>query len=184
MELYVAFLRGMNLGARRIKNEQLRVRFEELGFGEVATFRASGNVVFSATSSDQGPLAARIEDGLSESLGYQVAVFLRSAAEVSAIAGHLPFNPDLIAAAAGKLQVMMLRQAPSVGARAAVLAMATAEDRLAISGRELYWLPSGGIRDSPLETRAIDAALGPATMRTMGTIERIAAKHCADLPAP
>ena len=44
MERYVAFLRGMNLGKRRIKNEELRREFEALGFEDVATFRASGNV--------------------------------------------------------------------------------------------------------------------------------------------
>ncbi len=48
MERYVAFLRGMNLGNRRIKNEELRAEFEAMGFEEVATFRASGNVIFAA----------------------------------------------------------------------------------------------------------------------------------------
>ena len=43
-----AFLRGMNLGNRRISNADLRAEFESLGFQSVATFRASGNVVFEA----------------------------------------------------------------------------------------------------------------------------------------
>ena len=47
MTRYVAFLRGMNLGNRRIKNPELAAEFERLGFEDVATFRASGNVVFS-----------------------------------------------------------------------------------------------------------------------------------------
>ena len=46
MDRYVAFLRGMNLGSRRIKNDELRAEFEQLGFEDVATFRASGNVIF------------------------------------------------------------------------------------------------------------------------------------------
>ena len=46
MERCVAFLRGMNLGGRRIKNEQLRAEFEALGYADVGTFRASGNVLF------------------------------------------------------------------------------------------------------------------------------------------
>jgi len=56
------------------------------------------------------------------------------------------------------------------------MALATPEDRLAIEGRELYWLPSGGISDSDLDLKALDAALGQGTMRTMGTIEQIAAR--------
>ena len=46
MARYVAFLRGMNLGRRRITNDALRAEFEALGFGGVATFLASGNVIF------------------------------------------------------------------------------------------------------------------------------------------
>ena len=59
-----------------------------------------------------------------------------------------------------------------------MLALATDEDLLAIEGRELYWLPSGGISESDLDLKAIDKALGKGTTRTMGTIEQIAAKHC------
>ncbi len=36
-----------------------------------------------------------------------------------------------------------------------------------------------GISESDLDLKAIDAALGEGTMRTRGTIEQIAAKHCA-----
>lgn len=46
MERYFAFLRGINLGNRRIKNPELIGHFEAMGLEEVATFRASGNVVF------------------------------------------------------------------------------------------------------------------------------------------
>jgi uncharacterized protein (DUF1697 family) len=41
VQRFVAFLRGMNLGGRRIKNEELRRHFEEMGFEEVSTFRPS-----------------------------------------------------------------------------------------------------------------------------------------------
>ena len=34
--------------------------------------------------------------------------------------------------------------------------------------------------DSELDLKALETALGPWTMRTMGTIEQIAAKHCCD----
>lgn len=64
MGRYVAFLRGMNLGGRRIKNEELRLRFEELGFVDVATFRASGNVIFSADRAKPEAVVARLEEGL------------------------------------------------------------------------------------------------------------------------
>ncbi len=167
----------MNLGGRRIANDELRQRFEQLGFEEVTTFRASGNVIFGLGEGEPTAIVTRIEEGLAESLGYEVPVFLRSAAEVRKIEAHDPFNPDLVEASAGKLQVSMLLKAPSAEVREGVLGMATEEDRLAIRGRELYWLPSGGMLDSILDLKAIDAALGLSTRRTKGTIDQIAAKH-------
>lgn len=179
MDRYVAFLRGMNLGGRRIKNEDLRRHFEEMGFGEVATFRASGNVVFTAPKREaEGKLARRIETELGARLGYEVPVFLRGDAEVAAIAAREPFEAKAVAKSKGKLQVSFLQKKPSSAAKKKALAAGTEEDLLAIEGRELYWLPSGGISESDLDWKPIEAALGPGTIRTMGTIEQIAAKYC------
>ena len=55
----------------------------------------------------------------------------------------------------------------------------TDEDRLALDGRELYWLPSGGISDSALDLTAIERTLGAITIRTKTTVEQIAAKYFA-----
>ncbi|HEX5610889.1 MAG TPA: DUF1697 domain-containing protein [Solirubrobacterales bacterium] len=178
MPTHVAFLRGMNLGGRRIKNEELRAEFEALGFSEVATFRASGNVVFASDEGSEAKLTGTVEAGLGDALGYEVPVFLRSCAEVKAIAAQQPFDAKQVAASKGKLQVLFLDKAPSAKDRKAALAEATGEDRLAIEGRELYWLPSGGISESELDLKAIEKAVGAGTMRTMGTVEQIAAKHC------
>ena len=177
MDRYVAFLRGMNLGNRRIKNDELRAEFEALGFEDVATFRASGNVIFSAPKQSEGALTKTIEGGLGEALGYEVPVFLRGCAEVAAIAAQEPFDAKQVEASKGKLQVTLLPKKPSAAARKKVLALATDEDSLAIEGRELFWLPSGGTIDSELDLKAIEKALGKGTQRTMGTIEQIAAKH-------
>ncbi len=177
MGLYVAFLRGMNLGGRRIKNDELRRPFEEWGFEGVATFRASGNVIFESGERDEAALAARIETGLGEALGYEVPVVLRSGSEVRAIAEYEPFDAAEVESSAGKLQVSLLREEPRKAAVEEVHALSTEEDRLTIHGPELYWLPSGGMSDSELDLKAIDAALGLSTMRTMGTIRQIAAKH-------
>ena len=66
MDRYVAFLRGMNLGGRRITNDDLRAHFEALGCVEVATFRASGNVVFAVDDEKPAALTERLEAGLGE----------------------------------------------------------------------------------------------------------------------
>ena len=178
MDRYVAFLRGINLGGRRIKNEELRRHFEEIGLLEAATFRASGNVVFAAPKREaEVKLARRVEEGLRERLGYEVPVFLRSVAEVAAIAARQPFDAKAVAKSKGKLQVSFLQKKPSAAAKKKALAAAGDEDLLAIEGRELYWLPSGGISESDLDLKAIDTALGPGTIRAMGTVEQIAARY-------
>lgn len=176
MPSHVAFLRGMNLGGRRIANEDLRAEFEALGFAEVACFRASGNVVFAASGSE-AKLTNRIEMGLGEALGYEVPVFLRSAKELSALAAHGPFDAAKVGASEGKLQVALLPEKPTAKAREQALAAASDVDLLAIEGRELYWLPSGRMSDSELDLKSLETALGPWTMRTMGTIEQIVAKY-------
>jgi uncharacterized protein (DUF1697 family) len=177
---YAAFLRGVNLGPRRrVGSAALRALFEGMGFRDVDTFRASGNVVFGGGRGSSTRLAPRIERGLAESLGFEVAVFLRTAAEIRTIAAGEPFDRELVEASEGKLQVVLLPSRPSATARKEVLALATGADRLAFGARELYWLPSGGIRDSALNLRAIEQRLGATTMRTKGTIDELARKWFA-----
>jgi uncharacterized protein (DUF1697 family) len=173
---YAAFLRGVNVGRNhRVSSAELKSLFEELGADDVGTFRTSGNVVFEAPRN----LARAIEKHLEDSLGYEVAIFLRTAKELKAIAAEQPFPAKQVAAAKGKLQVSMLSKAPSPATRKKVLALATDQDPLAFGKRELYWLPSGGTLDSELDRKSIDKLLGATTMRTKGTVEQLAAKFFA-----
>jgi uncharacterized protein (DUF1697 family) len=174
---YAAFLRGINVGGHRVSSDELRSCFAELGFERVATFRASGNVVFDAEGEEVADLAARIEEALAGALGYAVPTFLRTAAEVRAIARHRPFADDLVDASAGKLQVSFMLKPPASRMRKEILALATGEDRLAIKGREVYWLPSGRMLDATIDLDALDRAIGPTTRRTKSMVEEIAAKH-------
>ena len=182
----------MNIGGRRITNDDLRVHFEAIGLTEVGVFRASGNVVFAAggggagagpaaqdAQAAQAALRARIERELGARLGYAVPVFMRTADEVRAIAAAEPLPAADLAASQGKLQVMLLQAAPDAAARQAALALAPDVDRLAFGARELYWLPSGGLLKSALDLKALAGLLGPTTIRTKGTMEQIARKFFA-----
>jgi uncharacterized protein (DUF1697 family) len=175
---HAAFLRGVNLGRnRRVSSAELRAIFERIGFEEVSTFRTSGNVVFAASGK---PDRDRIERELERALGYEVTVFLRTAKELRAIADRQPFPAKVVDASAGKLQVLLLPGRPRKRDADDVTALATDEDRLAFGDRELYWLPSGGMRDAALDLAAVERAVGPTTMRTKGTVELLAAKYFAD----
>jgi uncharacterized protein (DUF1697 family) len=180
--LYAAFLRGMNVGGHRLTNDELRSHFAAMGFTDVETFRASGNVVFAGEAQPPDVVKERIEVGLADALGYAVPTFVRSAAEVQAIAAATPFEAQRVSSSAGKLQVGLLAEEPSPQARADALALAGESDGLVFDGRELYWLPSGGVLDSALDMTSLARLLGAMTIRTKGTIELIAAKHLTEQP--
>lgn len=175
-----AFLRGMNLGRRRISNEDLRAHVEALGFADVATFRASGNVIFAAAEGDTlADVTLRLEAGLRTALAYEVPVFARSAEQMRAIAALAPFDADELAASGGKPQVMLLAQAPGAAARRAAHALAPGDDLLVFEDADVHWLPSVGLSETTLDMKALAKVLGPTTVRTKGTIELIAARWFA-----
>jgi uncharacterized protein (DUF1697 family) len=175
---WVAFLRGMNLGGRRIRNDDLRACFVEMGLGAVSAFLASGNVVFEAAGAADDLGGRRIIKKES-ALGYAVPTYLRSSEEVLASVARKPFTEEELTASGGKPQVLLLASAPGAGSRKTVLELATDEDRLELHGRELYWLPAAGILDSELDLAAIERALGRGTMRSRRTLERLAKKYLA-----
>jgi uncharacterized protein (DUF1697 family) len=173
-----AFLKGINLGKRRVTNDDLRGHFEAIGLSAPAVFRASGNVVFDDPEGRSAKqLATLIEAELERLLGYTVAVFLRDRDELLEIASAKPFDTATTRQLKGKLQVVMLGEKPDAAAKRTVLGLAGEDDALAFGARELFWLPAGGVSDSKLEWKGIGRALGATTTRTMGTIEQIAAKH-------
>src|SRR5215210_1867306 len=130
---HAAFLRAVNLGStRKASSEQLRSCFEGAGFSDVATFRNSGNVVFTAPKSGgAAKLTAAVEKALASDLGFDVTVFVRAAAQVRAIAAKQPFAAKAVKASKGKLQVALLGAKPKAAAKKRVLALASDEDRLA-----------------------------------------------------
>lgn len=77
MSRYVAFLRGVNLGSRRLKMDELRRHFEPLEVDNPSTYLASGNVIFDHGRTVGGGLEQRIEAHLADALGYEVDTFLR-----------------------------------------------------------------------------------------------------------
>jgi uncharacterized protein (DUF1697 family) len=175
MTAYVAFLKGMNLGRRRLTNDELCRTVVGLGLSSVSAFLASGNVLFESSLA-AGGLEEQLSVGLEAGLSYPVVTFVRSAKQVAAVAGQRPFDDAVVAQTAGKLQVAMLKRSPSASKRRAALALASDDDHLAIVGRELYWLPRAGLSDSELDMKALSKALGVMTVRTHRTMSRLAAR--------
>ncbi len=99
MPRYIAFLRAINVGGHTVKMDALRQHFESLGFTGVETFIASGNVVFETESTDAQALERQIEGALHAALGYEVATFIRTTAELAAVAQYEPFATSALATA-------------------------------------------------------------------------------------
>lgn len=89
---YVAFLRGINVGKRRVKNDQLARAFADLGFSNVVVLIASGNVLFDADERDEAALAKTIEAGLERALGFPVSTMLRTQVDVQQMLARDPFE--------------------------------------------------------------------------------------------
>ena len=175
---YMAFLRGINVGGHTVKMEALRRLFEGLGFADVSTFIASGNVVFKTDEADPAALEQRIEQALQVALGYEVATFLRTDAEVTRVAGYSPL-PDLPVEPGDSSYVIFLRTAPDAAAGDRVRALSNEQDVLKVEGRELYWLRRGSLLETTISNAAWGRALGvmPTTMRNANTLRRLAAKY-------
>ena len=172
----IAFLRAINVGGRQAKNTDLRAAFERMGYTDVDTFIASGNVLFSTASRASAALERKIEGALEKEFGLEMTTFLRTRAEVAAIVDFVPFSP---AWARGwkSLYVILAKQRYSAAAARAIEALETKNDRFAVDGREVYWLCRTVSTESLVTTSALRKAVGPTTSRNITTFRRLAAKY-------
>lgn len=175
MTRYIAFLRAINVGGHTVKMDALKDLFTGMGFTDVATYIASGNVIFTAEGAARS-LEQHIEATLADSLGYEVVTFLRRDDELAKIAQTDPFADEDLS---GKhtVQIGFLRKAPPKATVVKVRDLAGERDRLEIVGGELYWLIRGGFMDSKLGGAALEKVVGPTTLRNLNTVRKIAAKY-------
>ena len=92
MTVWIALLRGINLGKRRIKMDALRAAFIDMGYDDARTLIASGNVVFSAA--DGEGLAESIETELAARFGFAVPTILRRYDDLVALRDAAPFGTE------------------------------------------------------------------------------------------
>lgn len=179
MARYVAFLRAVNVGGRIVKMEELRRIFEAAGLKDVQTFIASGNVIFSTSAASTAKVEETVERHLQKTLGYAVPAFVRSVAEVAAAAAHRAFTENDVAIAGAHI-VAFARGPLDATGKKGLAALESPIDRFATRGREIYWLSTPRQGESKLTLVKFERAIGmPATMRSMTSVGKLAAKHCA-----
>jgi uncharacterized protein (DUF1697 family) len=180
MPKYVAFLRGINLGKRRPPMTQLKALFEELGFEEVSTFIASGNVIFDAAKTESRKLEAKIAAHLESALGYDVETFVRTAGEVCAV-GEAAIFPDQ-EAPENTVHVAFLHEPLDAATAKKLSAIKTEHDAFRVKGTEYYWLCRIRTTDSLVwklpEMKAL--RLPSATLRNLTSVRKLIAKHLSE----
>src|SRR4030095_14898286 len=136
---FIAFLRAINVGGgRTVKIQSFRAVFESLGFSRVATFIASGNVVFETTTKRTKALERKIERALKEALDYEVRTFVRGEDELAKIANYRPF-PGSKFDETWQSNIIFLADNLNTKLKQNVKALRTKTDAFEVHGRELYW---------------------------------------------
>lgn len=89
---YIALLRGIMPMNPNMKSAKLKEFFESLGFENVATVIASGNVVFDSESNNPKALEKRIEEELPRKLKFSSTTIIRSQDELKKFVKKDPFE--------------------------------------------------------------------------------------------
>lgn len=174
MSKVIGFLRGINLGRRRIKMADLRQSFEKMGLANAQTLIASGNVLFDAEMTPD--LGHRIEAGLLADFGFEVPTILRTIDELRALAALRPFrdHPDTD----NQKRYVLFLARPETNRITAPLNVSRVYDVVRLTAREVFVV---GYRQPDGRTsEAMEALATPfkdaITTRNWNTIEKMIAK--------
>lgn len=175
MPRFAALLRAINVGGRTVKMTDLCALFEQARLSNVRSVIASGNVLFDSRASDAAALERRIEAALRKGLGYDVATFVRSGAELDAVVAHDPFDPADPVLETHTVHVIFTRSPIEAERAAKITALRTDYDDLHVFGREVFWRTRGRSSDSQIKPAAFSRAFGdPGTARNITTVRKLA----------
>lgn len=175
MTSWAAFLRALNVGGTgKAAMADVRRVASGIGFADVRTHLASGNLIFEHDTAQRAELEALLEAALVRELSLRTVAIARTCGELRDV---LAANP--LAVPSGELQVAF-RKDPGAAldpAAAANLARAVVPDAFAVGSREVYLhFPNGQAR-TKLTAGALERALGTAvTIRGVRTIQGVIAK--------
>lgn len=159
--------------------QRLRELFESLDFSRVETFIASGNVIFETRAKNVAALEMRIENSLREALGYEVATFIRTDAELEAIASYRPF-PQSALESAVTLNIAFLAERLDEESKRKLMSLRSDIDDFHVHEREVYWLCRRKQSESTFSNAVLEKTLGRrSTLRGANTVKKMAAKYSA-----
>ena len=169
MAAFIALLRAVNVGGTgKLPMSELKTMCEELGFGSVRTYIASGNVVFTSRKSEAA-IKAALEKQLEAYAGKPVGVLIRSDAEMAKVLAENPFRK----AAPNRTVAIFLDRAPPKDTLAGVRGQK--DEEIDLGRREIYVHYGDGMGKSKLVIPA--AKTGTArNINTIATLAKMAAE--------
>ena len=164
MTTYAALLRAVNVGGTgKLPMSELRAMCVSVGFSNVRTYIASGNVVFESKLSESS-VKAKLERCLETYAGKPVGILIRTGAELEAVLANNPFS----SAAPNQTVAIFLDAPPPANVLDTVSGQQTEE--IAVGTREIYVHYKDGIARSKLKI----PAAGTGTARNMNTVAKLA----------
>jgi uncharacterized protein (DUF1697 family) len=179
MTKYIAFLKAINVGGHTVKMDYLKNLFEKMGFENVETFIASGNVVFETKSKTTDAIKKKTETELEKSLGYKVATFIRATKELREIADHKPFKESDLKNEQNYLYIGFLDNQPDKDSQKKVLELSDVANEFHFNKTEMYWLCRKNFSDSGITGKSLEKTLGmETTIRNSTTVRKMATRFC------
>jgi uncharacterized protein (DUF1697 family) len=169
----IVLLRGVNVGGRnRVPMGALREALEASGLEQVVTYVQSGNVVLESGAKPNA-LAREVEAVIADAFDLDVAVVVRTRAELTKVVRHDPFG-ELAGAQEKLYQVSFCAEKPEGEAVAKVAERAVDGERVLAHGREIYaWFPHG-VGRSKLAAQLSKQKLGTVvTARNWTTVKKL-----------
>jgi uncharacterized protein (DUF1697 family) len=176
MSIYVALLRGINVGGRNlITMADLRDLFEGLGFAGVQSLLQSGNLVFRSNHTPGDTLERLLRSESEKRWQRSIDYFVRTAQEWETIVARNPF-PDEAESDPSHLVVLFMEQAPDAKGVAALRAAINGPEVVRVVGKQVYVVYPAGIGRSKLTSTLIEQKLGSrGTGQNWNTIRKLAA---------
>jgi uncharacterized protein (DUF1697 family) len=176
MPTYVAFLRAINLGAKRVfPKADIRRVVEEAGFTDVETHINTGNVRFSTRMRSRPKIEARLEHAFAADRGFDVPTIVFTAAEFAEIARDAvrlsAKNPGL-----SRHYVYLLKEEPSPETIARIAELASESGEMVVRGRAAHALLRPGYEAGTVDPLGAAKLLGVATNRNLNVITSLAGK--------
>jgi uncharacterized protein (DUF1697 family) len=179
MPRYAAFLRAVNVGGRIVRMEALRTTFGKLGFSDVQTVIASGNVVFDSPQRSASRMEKTIETGLEQALGFPVTTFVRTLPELIELAEH-PFVSATSLDDGASLYVAFVRDRPAPETIRKLMMLKTAGEDFRVHEHHVLWVVRERFSASALSGPALERTLGvPTTVRNATTVRKMVEKFRA-----